>query len=174
MKLPSSLKVSTCGPSRCRLERIYMQTSLLKRAVSSTTLSKIWLSVGPIFRGFAYNSLVSSPFLTRKVPNRSSQCPLSNGQGVASQIQLWVWLTPRSNLNQTWSNHPKLREMCSGLRFEGFRVQWTPVGSTRLGLGCLVLRVDIRENPEGKKKVMTIAPSLFGVSWHKECWKKNK
>ena len=108
MKLPSSLKVSTCGPSRCRLERIYMQTSLLKRAVSSTTLSKIWLSVGPIFYGFAYNSLVSRPFLTRKVPNRSSQCPLSNGQRVASQIQLWVWLTPRSNLSQTWSTLVKL------------------------------------------------------------------
>ena len=25
-----------------------------------------------------------------------------------------------------------------------------------------------------KDRVMTIAPSLFGISWHKECWTKNK
>ena len=49
MKLPPSLKVLTCRPNRCGMERIYVQTSLLKRAVLSTTLGKIWLSVGPIF-----------------------------------------------------------------------------------------------------------------------------
>ena len=33
---------------------------------------------------------------------------------------------------------------------------------------------DTRENPRGKNRVMTVAPSLFGVSWHKECRTKNK
>jgi hypothetical protein len=51
---------------------------------------------------------------------------------------------------------------------------WVPVGSGRLDLGCLVLRVDTRENPRGKNGVMIVAPSLFGVSWHKECRTKNK
>jgi hypothetical protein len=26
----------------------------------------------------------------------------------------------------------------------------------------------------GKNGVMTVAHSLFGISWHKECWTKNK
>jgi hypothetical protein len=48
------------------------------------------------------------------------------------------------------------------------------IGSDRLGSGCLVLRADTRENPGGKNGVMTVAPSLFGVSWHKERRTKNK
>ena len=48
------------------------------------------------------------------------------------------------------------------------------VRSGRLGSGYLVLRVDTRENLVGKNGVMTVAPSLFGVSWHKERWTKNK
>ena len=48
------------------------------------------------------------------------------------------------------------------------------VGSGRLGLGCLILRVDTQENPGGKNGVMTVAPSLFRVSWHKERRTKNK
>jgi hypothetical protein len=48
------------------------------------------------------------------------------------------------------------------------------VGSCWLGPGCPVLRVDTRENPVGKNGVMTVAPSLFGVSWHKERQTKNK
>ena len=43
-----------------------------------------------------------------------------------------------------------------------------------LGSGCLVLHVKTRENPGGKNGVMTVAPSLFGVSWHKERRTKNK
>jgi hypothetical protein len=35
-------------------------------------LPKIWLSIGPFFRSFGHNSLVSRPFSTRKVRNRSS------------------------------------------------------------------------------------------------------
>ena len=48
------------------------------------------------------------------------------------------------------------------------------VGWGQLGSGCLVLRANTRENPGGKNGVMTVAPSLFGVSWHKECRIKNK
>jgi hypothetical protein len=48
------------------------------------------------------------------------------------------------------------------------------VESGRLGSGCLFLYADTRENPKGKNGVMTVAPSLFGVSWHKERRTKNK
>ena len=69
----------------------------------STTLSKIWLSVGPFFHGFDHNSLVSYAFLACKVSNRSSHHVPQNGQGAVSSIQLSVWTTVRSNLGQTWS-----------------------------------------------------------------------
>jgi hypothetical protein len=69
----------------------------------STTLSKIWLSVGPFFRSFDHNFLVSRPFWARKVSNRSSHYVLQNGSGAVSSIQLSVWSTVRSNLGQTWS-----------------------------------------------------------------------
>jgi hypothetical protein len=70
----------------------------------STKLSKIWLSVGPFFHSFDHNSLVSRPFLARKVSNRSSHHVLLNGLGAVSSIQPSVWSTVRSNLGQTWSN----------------------------------------------------------------------
>uniref|UniRef100_A0A2N9F5Z9 Uncharacterized protein n=1 Tax=Fagus sylvatica TaxID=28930 RepID=A0A2N9F5Z9_FAGSY len=66
--------------------------------------------------------------------------------------------TARSNLvklGQTWSNLPELREMRSGLYLEALFMWWIPVGSDRLGPGCLVLRADTRENPESKNRVMT-------------------
>ena len=104
----------------------------------STTLSKIWLSVGSVFHSFDHNSLVSHPFLARKVPNRSSHHVLQNGQGVVGSIQLLVWSTVRSNLGQTWSTLVKLGriwsrpskfwEMCPGPHFEGFWARWTLVG----------------------------------------------
>uniref|UniRef100_A0A2N9J696 Uncharacterized protein n=1 Tax=Fagus sylvatica TaxID=28930 RepID=A0A2N9J696_FAGSY len=58
----------------------------------------------PYAKGFDHNSLVSRPFLARKVSNRSSHHVLQNGQGAVSSIQLSVWSTVRSNLGQTWSN----------------------------------------------------------------------
>jgi hypothetical protein len=73
-----------------------------------TTLSKIWLSVGPFFHSFDHNSLVSRPFFARKVSNRSSHHALQNGQGAVSSIQVLVWSTVRSNLGQTWSTLVKL------------------------------------------------------------------
>jgi hypothetical protein len=51
---------------------------------------------------------------------------------------------------------------------------WVRVGSDWLGPGYLVLRANIRENPVGKNGVMTVAPSLFGISWHKERRTKNQ
>uniref|UniRef100_A0A2N9FRD0 Nuclease HARBI1 n=1 Tax=Fagus sylvatica TaxID=28930 RepID=A0A2N9FRD0_FAGSY len=89
----------------------------------------------PYAKGFDHNSLVSRPFLARKVSNRSSHHALQNGQGAVSSIQLLVWSTVRSNLGQTWStlvklgqNSPKLWEMCPGPRFEGFSAWWTLFG----------------------------------------------
>jgi hypothetical protein len=69
----------------------------------STTLSKIWLSVGPFFRSFEHNFLVSRLFWARQVSNRSSHYVLQNGLGAVSSIQLSVWSTVRSNFGQTWS-----------------------------------------------------------------------
>jgi hypothetical protein len=115
----------------------------------STTLSKIWLSVGPFFRSFDHNSLVSRPFLARKVSNRSSHHVLRNGTGAVSSIQLLVWSMVRSNLGQTWSTlvklgqiwskPSKLGEMDPGPHFEGFgawlilvglETAWSNLGQT--------------------------------------------
>ena len=113
----------------------------------SITLSKIWLSVGLFFRSFDHNSLVSRPFLARKVPNRSSHHVLQNGQGVVDSIQLSVWSTVRSNLGQTWSTlvklgriwskPSKLWEMFPGPHFASFWARWTLVGleTARSNLG---------------------------------------
>jgi hypothetical protein len=86
--------------------------------------------------------------------------------------------TARSNLgqtsvnpSQTWSNPGKC---VSDLLLGEYLMRRALVGSDRLGSGCLVLRADTRENPGGKNGVMTVAPSLFGVSWHKERRTKNK
>uniref|UniRef100_A0A2N9H7P4 Uncharacterized protein n=1 Tax=Fagus sylvatica TaxID=28930 RepID=A0A2N9H7P4_FAGSY len=131
----------------------------------------------PYAKGFAHNSLVSRPFLARKVSNRSSHHALQNGQGAVSSIQLSVWSTVRSNLGQTWStlgqtwsnlvktlrNSGKcipdhvLRVLGivgpqSDLRSWGYLMWRALVGSGRLGSGCLVLRADTRENPGGTAK----------------------
>uniref|UniRef100_A0A2N9I2Q2 Uncharacterized protein n=1 Tax=Fagus sylvatica TaxID=28930 RepID=A0A2N9I2Q2_FAGSY len=75
------------------------------------------------------------------------------------------------NPSQIWSNFGK----CVPDLLLGSISMWRAlVGSGRLGSGCLVLRADTRENPGGKNGVMTVAPSLFGVSWHKGCQTKNK
>ena len=113
----------------------------------STTLSKIWLSVGPFFHNFDHNSLVSRQFLAHKASNRSSHHALQNGQGVVSSIQLSVWSTVQLNLGQTWSTlvklgriwskPSKLWEMCPVPHFEGFWAWWTLVGleTARSNLG---------------------------------------
>ena len=95
-------------------------------------------SVGPFFRSFDHNFLVSCPFLTRKASNRSSHHVLQNGPGTVSSIQFLVWSTVRSNLGQTWSTLVKLGriwsklskflEMFPGVDFEGFWARWVLVG----------------------------------------------
>jgi hypothetical protein len=107
----------------------------------------IWLSVGPFFHSFDHNSLVSCPFLTRKVRNRSSRYSLHVGQGVVSSSQFLVWSMVRSNLGQTWSTLVKLGriwsklstllEMYPGLHFKGFWARWVLVGleTARSNLG---------------------------------------
>ena len=104
----------------------------------STTLSKIWLSVGPFFHSFDHNFLVSRPFLAYEVSNRSSHHVRQNGQGAVGSIQLSVWSTVQSNLGQTWSTlvklgriwskPSKLWEMYPGPHFEGSWAWWTLVG----------------------------------------------
>ena len=89
-------------------------------------MAKCWT----LFHSFAYNSLVSRPFSTRKVSNRSFYHALHNGQGVVNSIQLLVWSTVRSNLGQTrstlvklgqiWSKLSELWKMYPGSRFAGF------------------------------------------------------
>jgi hypothetical protein len=122
---------------RCLPNRLFCQQHL----------AKIWLSVGPFFHSFDHNFLVSCPFSTRKVRNRSSRYSLHVGQGVVSSSQFSVWSMVRSNLGQTWSTlvklgriwskFSKLREMCPEPRFEGFWARWTPVGlgTARSNLG---------------------------------------
>ncbi len=128
LKLPSSLKFSTCKPNCCKSKRIYAQTPLPKRAVLSTTLSKILLSVGLIFTVLPITSSLSRPFSTRKASNRSSRYVLSNGQRLVNQILLLVRSRPWSNFSQTWStlvnfgqtwsNLPKSQKMFSQPCFE--------------------------------------------------------
>ena len=133
------------------------------------------------FHGFAHNSLILRPFLTREVSDRRSQHALSNGQGAVSPNWFLVWSMLWSNLSQTWSTSVKLGQTSpnSGkcaprLHLEVILMWWALVGSGRLGSGCLVLHADTRENPGGKNGVMTVAPSLFDVFWHKERRTKNK
>jgi hypothetical protein len=110
----------------------------------STTLSKIWLSVGPFFRSFDHNFLVSRPFWARQVSNRSSHYVLQNGPGAVSSIQLSVWSTVRSNFGQTWStlvefgqNSPNSGKRIPDRVSRVFWARWTLVrlGTARSNLG---------------------------------------
>ena len=55
--------------------------------------------------------------------------------------------------------------MCPRLLLEVILTWWALVGSGWLGLGCLVLRADTRENPEGRNEVMTL-----GIGLDRRCW----
>uniref|UniRef100_A0A2N9IVR6 Uncharacterized protein n=1 Tax=Fagus sylvatica TaxID=28930 RepID=A0A2N9IVR6_FAGSY len=102
----------------------------------------------PYAKGFDHNSLVSRPFLARKVRQIEALITLFRMvKGVVSSIQLSVWSTVRSNLGQTWSTLVKLGriwsklsklwEMYPGPHFEGFWAWWTLVGleTARSNLG---------------------------------------
>ena len=90
------------------------------------------------------------------------------GGPLLGQIGSVKLLSNLVNLGQSWSTLLKLREMCSEPRIDVLLMWWVPIRSDQLSPGCLILRADTRENPGGKNRVMTVAPSLFGVSWHKE------
>uniref|UniRef100_A0A2N9FPP3 Uncharacterized protein n=1 Tax=Fagus sylvatica TaxID=28930 RepID=A0A2N9FPP3_FAGSY len=102
----------------------------------------------PYAKGFDHNSLVSRPFLARKV----SESKLSSFSSEWSRewsvrFSFSVWSMVRSNLGQTWSTLvklgriwsklSKLREMYPGPRFEGFWAWWVLVGleTARSNLG---------------------------------------
>uniref|UniRef100_A0A2N9G3M2 Uncharacterized protein n=1 Tax=Fagus sylvatica TaxID=28930 RepID=A0A2N9G3M2_FAGSY len=76
---------------------------------------------------------------------------------------------PRSNLvkalrtlGNTWSNFGKcVPELLLGV----IPTWWALVGLGRLGLGCLILRVDTRENPGGKNGVMTPTKLFRRLDW---------
>jgi hypothetical protein len=181
----------------------------------STTLSKICLSVGPIFTVLPITLSFFIRFQPVKYRIEALDVFHAMVKGAVSPIQLLVWSTAWSNLGQTWStlvklgqtspnsgkcapgpvsrlfccggapvgldwlgqtwsNLLELREMCSGPCLKILLIWWVPVRSDRLGPGCLVLRADTRENLGGKNRVITVAPSLFGISWHKERRTKNK
>ena len=58
-------------------------------------------------------------------------------------------------LGQPRSNFLKLWEMCFGSHLEVILMWWALIESGWLGPGYLVLRVDARENPGGKNRVIT-------------------
>jgi hypothetical protein len=81
----------------------------------------------------------------------------------------WAWWAPVGSetawstlvkLGQPWSNLVKFRETCPRSRLEVILMRRVRIGSGWVGSGYLVLRADIRENPEGKNRVMT------AVYWH--------
>uniref|UniRef100_A0A2N9HVD4 Integrase catalytic domain-containing protein n=1 Tax=Fagus sylvatica TaxID=28930 RepID=A0A2N9HVD4_FAGSY len=180
--------------SRCRISTILVSSESLRYLLFNGTRPCTEASLGSqdmVLRTeavgiFDHNSLVSRPFLARKVSNRSSHHVLQNGPGAVSSIQPSVWSTVRSNLGQTWSTLvkpgriwsklSKLLEMYPGLHFEGFWARWVLVGletarsnpaligSGRLGSG---LSRFARRHPRksgGKNGVMTTAPVANQVS----------
>ena len=150
---------------------------LLNRLFCQQHLAKFWLSVGPIFTVLPISPSFLVHFRPVKYQIEALYVLYAMVRGWPAKSCFWSGqhLGQTSvKLSQTWSNLPKLREMCAGPRLEVLLMWRTPFGSTRLGRSCLVLCADTWENPRGKNRVMIVAPSLFNVSWHKECWIKNK
>uniref|UniRef100_A0A2N9IMH4 Uncharacterized protein n=1 Tax=Fagus sylvatica TaxID=28930 RepID=A0A2N9IMH4_FAGSY len=160
----------TCPGSRINLLRV---RKTLRASVATSALHRGELGFArydlanggrwnvPYAKGFDHNSLVSRPFLARKVSNRSSHHVLQNGQGAVNPSRVGNGLVkPRSNLvnpSQTWSNFGKC---VPGPSSWGYSMWRALVGSGRLGSGCLDLRADTRENPVGKNGVITSPKTL--------------
>ena len=87
---------------------------------------------------------------------------------VKASVKLW------SNSIKLGQTLPNLEKCVPGHVLRVLKCEWTLLGSNRLNVGCLVLHAGTRENLVGKNRVMTVAPSLFVVVWHKEHWTKNK
>uniref|UniRef100_A0A2N9EUD7 Uncharacterized protein n=1 Tax=Fagus sylvatica TaxID=28930 RepID=A0A2N9EUD7_FAGSY len=122
--------------SRCRISTILVSSESLRyllfngtglaqrRALGSQDMILRTEAVGI----FDHNSLVSRPFLARKVSNRSSHHVLQNGQGAVSSIQLFGLVNgpvkPWSNLvnlGQTWSNLVKALQTLGNVSRTAFR-----------------------------------------------------
>ena len=133
----------------------------------SIILSKIRLSVGPIFT-----------VLTHEVSNRRSWCALLNGQKVVNQILHLAWSWSWSNFGQTWSTpvnfgklwsnlvtigqtFPNLKKCAPGHVLRTFWCIWATLGSNSARSGYLVLCVNTRGNLRGKNRVMTNTSTLL-------------
>ena len=105
---------------------------------------------------------ITSSFLVRFLPVKYQiealdvLYPMVRGWSIKSC--LW----PSQGLGQTWSTLVKLGKTSPNLGgrtlenvLRVLKCNWAPLGSTRLGPGCLVLRIETRENPGGKNRVMT-------------------
>ena len=118
-----------------------------------------------IFHGFAHNFFVSHLFSTRKISNRRSWYALFNGQRVVNQIFLLARSRSWSNLvnsGQLWSNlvnigqtFPNLEKCAPEYVLRALECNWIFFKSSRLSPNYLVLRVNTRENPWGKNRIMT-------------------
>uniref|UniRef100_A0A2N9E3X7 Aminotransferase-like plant mobile domain-containing protein n=1 Tax=Fagus sylvatica TaxID=28930 RepID=A0A2N9E3X7_FAGSY len=106
----------------------------------------------PYAKGFDHNSLVSRPFSTRKVRNRSSHDVLQNGQGggqfdsafglVNGPVKPWSNLV---NLGQTWSNLVKALQTLGNVSRTTFRGFLGTVGPSRVGNGSVKPRSTLVE-----------------------------
>uniref|UniRef100_A0A2N9GK88 Uncharacterized protein n=1 Tax=Fagus sylvatica TaxID=28930 RepID=A0A2N9GK88_FAGSY len=98
----------------------------------------------PYAKGFDHNSLVSRPFLARKVSNRSSHHVLQNGQGsgqfdsafglVNGPVKPWSNLV---NLGQTWSNLVKALQTLGNVSRTTFRGFLGIAGPSRVRNGSV-------------------------------------
>jgi hypothetical protein len=162
-------------PVKCRIEALITFFRMVKeRSVQFSFRSGPRSGQTLVKLGQPWSNLVefgqSSPNSGKCIPDRVSRVFGHSGpqSGQKRSGQTLV------KLGQPWSNLVKLREMCPGSSSWGHLMWRAFVGSGRLGSGCLVLRTYNRENPVGKNGVMTVARSLFGVSWYKERRTKNK
>ena len=105
-----------------------------------TTLSEIWLSVGPIFTVL----LITPSFLVcfRPVKYRIEALIMFFRMVHGQSVRFSFWSGQRSGqtsvkLGRIWSKPSKLWEMCPGPHLEGFWAQWVLVGleTTRSNLG---------------------------------------
>uniref|UniRef100_A0A2N9EKN1 Uncharacterized protein n=1 Tax=Fagus sylvatica TaxID=28930 RepID=A0A2N9EKN1_FAGSY len=109
----------------------------------------------PYAKGFDHNSLVSRPFLARKVSNRSSHHVLQNGQGARALVGSGNGsVKPRSNLVNSLVKLGQTLGNVSRTFFLRSYLMWHEPSSDQAGLvrAVLVLRADTRENPGGTAK----------------------
>uniref|UniRef100_A0A2N9HH82 Uncharacterized protein n=1 Tax=Fagus sylvatica TaxID=28930 RepID=A0A2N9HH82_FAGSY len=117
--------------------------------------------------GQTWSDLVKALQTLGNVPRTSFQGFLGKADpsraGNSSVKPRSLWSTSNLvNPSQTWSN---LGKCVSDLLLGSI----LGVGSDRLMVRAVSFCAPTpRENPGGKNGVMTVAPSLFGVSWHKE------